>query len=117
MKNLFIFTLVLFFSQTIWSQETNKEIKKELKYIEKVSYYESGQIYEQGTFNLAGKLDGHWTQFDENANVLVNGNFTNGKKTGVWLFWKTNSLTEVTFVNNKTDKINQWTKADYLAAH
>lgn len=117
MKNVFILTLVLFFSQAIWSQETTKEIKKQPNHIEKVSYYQNGQIFEQGTFNVAGKLDGHWTQYDKKGNVLVKGNFTNGKKTGVWLFWKANSLTEVTFVDNKTDMITQWSKADYLAVH
>lgn len=117
MKKLIVLAVTLVFSLTTWSQEPDRKVVKDGNHLDMISYYENGQINEIGTFTLAGKLEGHWKKYDKSGNVLVSGDYAEGKKTGLWLFWKGNTLTEVTFVNNKSEKVTQWTKADYLASH
>lgn len=93
---------------------TQKEIKKSDNVIEMVTYYDNGQINVIGTFDKQGKLNGHWTKYNEAGDVVVQGTFTDGMKTGKWLFWDKNYLNEVTFTENKVTNYVKWSKEYYI---
>ncbi len=81
-----------------------------------VSYYDNGQINETGYFNSNGKLAKQWVKYNEQGEILVMGNFSNGVKTGKWFFWnKENILKEVVFTQNKITTYKEWTTDRSLA--
>ena len=111
MKSYVLLVALIFSSFQLFSQEViNKNITTE-----KTTYYENGQICEHGFFNTEGQLAGNWIKYDAEGNVLIQGDFANGKKQGKWLFWDKNALKEVDFNNNQVVKFTQWSKTEYLA--
>ncbi len=116
MKKLVLLLGLLFIYIGNVQAQTNpqKEIKKSDNVIEMVSYYDNGQIKVIGTFDKQGKLNGHWTKYNEAGDVVVQGTFTDGMKTGKWLFWDKSYLNEVTFIDNKVTNYVKWSKEDYI---
>ena len=78
-------------------------------------YHANGAIEQQGTFNKDGELHGVWTSFDTQGNKVTIGNYSNGNKTGKWLFWSGNKLREVDYVNSKITSVGEWTDKVQLA--
>ncbi|SDD59459.1 MORN repeat variant [Pricia antarctica] len=82
-------------------KEKNLKLNKVTNLIEATYFYENGQVSQMGTFNLAGKLEGNWTSFNETGQKTSVGSYENGLKTGKWLFWDNDkTLREVVFDNN-----------------
>lgn len=107
--------LLLIYIGSVQAQtKPQKIIKKNDNVIEMVSYYDNGQINVIGTFNKQGKLNGHWTKYNEAGDIVVEGTFTDGMKTGKWLFWDKGDLNEVTFTENKVTNYVKWSKEDYI---
>ena len=48
-------------------------------------YFDNGQIQQEGFFK-DGKLEGKWVAFDANGIKKSIGEYSNGEKTGKWLF-------------------------------
>lgn len=70
-------------------------------------YYDNGKIQQEGYFK-DGKLEGTWTAYDAEGNKKSIGEYSNGQKTGKWVFWSENTLTEVVYNDSKIDKIKTW---------
>ncbi len=117
MKKAVLFLVFLFALQITSAQSPLTQYKKVSKNTEMISYFDNGQIKEQGYFDAAGKLTGNWVKYDTTGKVLVQGVYSNGKKVGKWLFWEGNALREVDFAANKLAKMNVWTREEYLATH
>lgn len=67
----------------------------------KVTYYHSnGEIHQQGYFKDK-KPEGLWAQFDTEGNMMSKGYYKQGKKEGKWLYYKGNTIKEVTYENNR----------------
>ena len=45
------------------------------------------------------------------------GEYTNGKKTGTWLFWIEKQVVEVTYQNNLIEKVSYWETDEKVVAN
>jgi len=106
MKNILITLAILLTSVSVFAQ-TNREVKlnKETNLIEATYFHENGEISQQGTFNLKGKLHGEWTSFNEKGAVVSVGSYVEGVKTGKWKFLNGDMLKEVAYTNNAIESV------------
>ena len=49
------------------------------------------------------------------GNKLSQGYYSNGEKTGQWMFWNQSSLKEVYFIDSKIVNINEWEQKSDIA--
>ena len=69
--------------------------------------HDNGELYQKG-FLKNNMLHGRWESYNINGELVVLGHFIRGKKTGKWIFWNDNKLTEVNFKNNKVLSHYSW---------
>ena len=69
--------------------------------------HDNGKIYQKG-FLKNNMLHGRWESYNIDGELVVLGHFSRGKKTGKWIFWNDNKLTEVNFKNNKVLSHYSW---------
>ena len=101
----------LFLFASLCAQESNKPcFEKKENRVSAVYYHDNGEVSQTGYFNSEGKLDGVWTSYDTAGNKVSQGHYSNGVKTGQWLFWFDGTLKEVDFVNAKIANVNEWHK-------
>lgn len=117
MKNVILFVSVFFFTALIYAQESGKTSVTNLKSIEFKDFYANGALKTLGHFDVAGKLNGPWTAYDQNGNITTQGVFENGAKVGTWLYWQGNKLVEVNFKANKVKSHKKWISDEYIAVH
>jgi len=101
MKKTFIAIAFLVFTTLSYAQQ-KKEVKlnKEINLIEATYYHDNGEVSQEGTFDLAGKLHGEWISYNEEGDKISVGKYTNGLKTGKWVFWSGTDKKEVEYNNN-----------------
>ena len=87
---------------TIGYSQKEKDIKlnQETNLFEATYYHDNGEVSQEGTFDLNGKLHGEWTSYDASGTKVSEGNYTNGVRTGKWFFWSEDAVKEVEFSNN-----------------
>src|SRR5690349_10194473 len=56
------------------------------------AFYENGQIASEGQYDQ-GKESGLWRNFHENGQVAVEGSYQEGKKVGEWRYWDASGAT------------------------
>jgi antitoxin component YwqK of YwqJK toxin-antitoxin module len=98
MKSTLILTAVLF-SGMMFAQENNPKLEVVGKMVKATYYHENGKVQQEGLFK-DGKLDGVWTSYSALGNKISTGEYENGIKTGKWIFWNENNLTEVDYSNS-----------------
>lgn len=98
-----------------FAQENKVEVVQKGDIYEVTYFHDNGVIAQTGFFNASGKLHGTWKSYDYSGNKVSIGNYENGKKTGKWLFWSSDKLTEVDYRNFIMDEINQWNNKTQLA--
>lgn len=99
MKNLiYIFLLALSFGA--YAQQIEPKFEVEGDKVKATYFHANGEISQTGYF-LNERLDGEWKMFNKNGEKIAMGNYTNGVKTGKWLFWEGETMKEVNFDNNK----------------
>ncbi len=101
MKNIFLL-IVLIMGIGIGHAQKDKDLQlnEETNLLEATYYYDDGTISQKGTFNLAGKLHGEWTSFNDEGKKISVGSYENGLKVGKWFFWNDSILKEVEYNNN-----------------
>lgn len=112
------YILIFFFSISLFShaqleQKPTLEAKGDM--ILATYFHDNGSIQQQGTFSKEGALNGLWTSYDFQGNKLSQGFYSNGKKTGQWLFWTENALKQVDFVDSKIINVSEWREKSDLA--
>jgi len=108
MKNIlvasaFILTTALGFSQ----KEKDVKLNKETNLLEATYYHDNGEVSQEGTFDLAGKLHGEWVSYDEKGEKVSMGSYDKGVRTGKWFFWADGSVKEVEFSDNVIASVTQ----------
>lgn len=68
-----------------------------------------------GFFSKEGALNGLWTSYDIQGNKVSQGYYSNGIKTGQWLFWTGDTLKEVDYVNSRIINVSEWRQKSELA--
>jgi len=99
-KQILLFAFAL--TMTIGYAQKEKDVKlnKETNLIEATYYHDNGEVSQQGTFDLAGKLHGDWINYDETGQKVSEGSYNKGIRTGKWYFWADGKVKEVEFNNN-----------------
>ena len=64
------------------------------------NYYDNGEIMEQG-FYKDKKLHGEWVKYDKSGKKITKAFYSDGIKTGKWMFLNDGKLTEVIYKENK----------------
>lgn len=108
MKKYMILAVVLF-SGAIFAQNAKPVLEPFGKKIRATYFYENGQVQQVGYFEN-GKLEGIWESYNENGERTATGEYTQGVKTGKWLFWTNNHLAEVDYSKNKIESVRNWTQ-------
>lgn len=104
MKTLVSFVALLLCTVT-FAQQTKVEYKKMDGNTVKATYYftdNSQTVQKVGYFNAQGKLHGTWIIYNKLGDKKVEANYRNGKKDGIWIFYKTpEKIKIVTYKDNK----------------
>lgn len=97
----------VFFPSGKIAEETN--YKNNLKNGSSKKYSEKGVVLEEATFNN-DQYNGEAIFRDVDNNIVSKGNFTNGKKTGIWQFFEKGKLTAEENMSHPTTKGSLKTK-------
>lgn len=118
MKKTILFVTILLVTAVTYAQK-DKELKlnEDTNLIEATYYHDNGQVSQQGTFTIAGKLHGKWVSFNEAGEKISVGSYKNGLKTGKWFFWSDEILKEVEYSNNAIAGVTQIEDAKGIVNH
>ena len=106
MKKTIITLALILVSMTAFAQkERDVKLNKETNLVEATYYHENGEVSQEGTFDLKGKLHGEWTSYNEKGDIVSIGSYVNGAKTGKWKFLADNVLKEVAYDNNAIQSV------------
>ena len=108
MKRFFAIAIICLFTTLTYAQENHSEFVEKGDMVYATYYYDNGQIEQQGTFNLKGKLHGEWISYDVKGKKISVGHYENGLKTGKWLFWTNGIVREVIYEKSKIIEVNEW---------
>lgn len=106
--------IILLFCITAFSQEQKVEYKNVENNLTKATYYftDNNTIIErEGYFNKEEKLHGTWVSYDMEGNKTSIANYNNGKKDGVWTYFKADKISIVTYKENKITNVEEKTLA------
>ena len=106
MKNLMSVVFFLSFFSFINAQE-KINVNEFNPVVDIEIFHDNGEVYQKGSLKN-NKLHGKLESYDYSGNLVVLGEFKNGKKKGKWLFWNDNKLTEVYFKNNRILSSQTW---------
>lgn len=112
------YILILFASMGLLSfsqNAINPTFEAQGDLIQATYFHENGSIQQQGFFTKQGALEGLWTSYDFQGNKLSQGYYSDGLKTGQWLFWTENVLKEVDFLDSKIVNVNEWRQKSDVA--
>lgn len=107
-----VFLLVTAYS--FGQKEKELSMNEETGLIEAVYYHDNGLVSQKGTFNLDRKLHGEWISYSEDGDIIAQGSYENGLRTGTWLFWQDETLKKVEYDRNVVASINGVKSADRL---
>jgi antitoxin component YwqK of YwqJK toxin-antitoxin module len=106
----FINLIIMLFCITAFSQEQKVEYQKIDNNMIKATYYfadNSAIVEREGFFNKEGKLQDTWVSYDLAGNKTAIANYKNGKKEGVWIYFKKDKINIVTYKDNKLIKVEE----------
>ena len=101
----FILTFVFLAGTVVFAQE--KEVVRTDKTVKISTYHDNGVLAQSG-HQFKGKNHGIWQSYDNKGNRMTIGEYTNGKKTGTWLFWIDQQVVEVTYQDNLIAEVSYW---------
>jgi len=99
-KTLLFLAVICTVGATFAQTEPELKLNEETNLIEATYFHHNGEISQEGTFNLEKKLHGKWISYNEEGEKISIGNYTNGLKTGKWVFWSGDDKKEVEYSNN-----------------
>jgi antitoxin component YwqK of YwqJK toxin-antitoxin module len=79
---------------------------------ERVSYYKNGNIKEVASY-LKGVPHGKWQIYDKKENLVSEGSFNHGKKSGVWFEFNrsTKKTYKITYINDVQVGSEEWARS------
>jgi len=102
--------IILLFCVTAFSQEQKVDYEKLDNNLVKATYYfadNSTIVQREGFFNKEGKLQDTWVSYDLEGNKTVIANYKNGKKDGIWTYFKKDKINIVTYKDNKIVNVEE----------
>ena len=82
-----------YFELAYYKNDTSKLAWKKLINNDKIIgvykvYYPNGKLYKKVVYDLSGKKNGIYQEWDSNGNLIVYGQYKNGLKNGTWQYHK-----------------------------
>ena len=105
----YIILAVILFTGAIFAQNAKPILEPFGKKLKATYFHENGEVQQVGYFEN-GKLEGIWVSYDESGNRIATGEYTQGVKTGKWLFWNDEQLAEVAYNNNNISSVKNWSQ-------
>jgi antitoxin component YwqK of YwqJK toxin-antitoxin module len=106
----FLLIAVLMISGIAISQGNEPILEEEGQLVKATYYYDNGTVQQVGYFK-DGKLDGKWTSFDANGNLITIAEYTNGVKSGKWMYYSNSvCISEVNFSDNRIVEVKNLNK-------
>ncbi|WP_299526926.1 membrane-binding protein [uncultured Lutibacter sp.] len=102
--------VLMLFCVTAFSQEQKVDYKKLDNDLVQATYYfadNNEAVEREGFFNKEGKLHNTWISYDLQGNKTVIANYNNGKKDGVWTYFKKDKVNVVTYKLNKIVNVEE----------
>ncbi len=109
----YISILTILFAVTLSAQNYQPKLEAFGQMVKATYYYDNGQIQQEGFFKN-GKLEGQWVAYDANGTKKSVAEYSNGAKTGKWVFWNDTMLSEVNYLDSRIASVKNW-KEDALA--
>ncbi|MGB5553138.1 MAG: nicotinic acid mononucleotide adenyltransferase [Flavobacteriaceae bacterium] len=101
MKKTLLLFAILFVSVVSYAQKQPElKLNEATNLIEATYFHDNGVVSQEGTFNLQKELHGKWISYNEEGERISIGNYTNGLKTGKWVFMSGDDKKEVEYSNN-----------------
>lgn len=116
-KSIILSFLMLITAWGYSQEKADKKFNEETSLIEATYYHDNGLVSQEGTFNLAGKLHGEWTSYNNKGEKIALGSYNNGLRAGKWYFWSGETLREVEFNNNQIASVTEAKNTDGIANH
>lgn len=103
-----ICTVTLVLMSIVTYGQKNKELvmNEDTGLIEAVYFYDNGVISQKGTFNLDRKLHGEWISYNEEGDIIAQGFYERGLRTGTWTFWQDGTMKKVEYSNNAVASVD-----------
>jgi len=112
MKKMMTVLMLLSLVFTYAQDKKKPKVEKKGDVIMVTYYYDNGDVQQEGSTNIKGKLHGTWTSYDTNGEKVAIGNYNNGKKVGKWFFWGKDILREVDYIGSKVIDFKEWSSSD-----
>ena len=107
MKNLFIL-FIFTFALSINAQNAKPVLEVQDGLVKATYFYDNGNVQQVGFFK-DGKLDGKWISYDESGKLKAVAQYTEGKKTGNWSYFKNDICTnDVSYDSNIVTEIKRY---------
>ena len=112
----FIFATLVLTAQNLSASETPEPVYEiEDGLVKVTSFYESGEIREQGFYDAEKKLTGEWVQFDKTGKKTMVANYYKGAKVGKWLVWQGDKLLQLDYEQSWIANVSEWKDNSTLA--
>lgn len=112
----FIFATLVLTAQNLSASETPEPVYEiEDGLVKVTSFYESGEIREQGFYDAERKLTGEWVQFDKTGKKTMVANYYKGAKVGKWLVWQGDKLLQLDYEQSRIANVSEWKDNSTLA--
>lgn len=112
----FIFATLVLTAQNLSASETPEPVYEiEDGLVKVTSFYESGEIREQGFYDAEKKLTGEWVQFDKTGKKTMVANYYKGAKVGKWLVWQGDKLLQLDYEQSRIANVSEWKDNSTLA--
>ncbi len=106
MKKIVILFMILSVGFTYAQNDNKTKYEQKGDLVEATIYNDDGQLEQHGFFKDK-KLHGTWTYFNAEGEKVAIGKYSNGIKTGKWLFKNDEGVKEVNYVNGKVVKVTK----------
>lgn len=122
MKKLLTVVLILFAfglnaqNMRVANNAMNPSYEKVGDLVKVTTFYETGEVKEQGFYDADKKLTGKWLQFDKQGKKITVAHYYKGVKVGKWFVWKGDKLLELDYEASRIASVNEWKGGETVIA-
>ena len=122
MKKILTIVLILFAfvlnaqNMRVVNNTMNPSYEKVGDLVRVTTFYETGEIKEQGFYDADKKLTGKWLQFDKHGKKTTVAHYYKGVKVGKWFVWKGDKLLELDYEASRIASVNEWKGGETVIA-